>query len=89
MKGAEMKKLQGEEWRKWGRSGLFDQPLGYVFVGYLDLLVAGAGVGELLPTVGVIQVLPDRRHLFGDVEASVFLGHHLGKNYLTLTLRKV
>lgn len=71
-----------------GRTGLFDQPLGYVFVGYLDLLVAGAGVGELFPTVGVIQVLPDRRHLFGDVEASVFLGHHLGKNDLTLATYK-
>lgn len=78
-----MKRLQGEEWRKWGRTSLFDQPLGYVFVGYLDLLVAGAGVGELLPTVGIIQVLPDRRHLFRDIEASVFFGHHLRKNYLT------
>lgn len=71
-----------------GGSGSFDQPLGYVLVGYLDLLVAGAGVGELFPTVGVIQVLPDRRHLFGDIEASVFLGHHLGKKFLTLATYK-
>lgn len=59
-----------------GRS-LFDQPLGYVCVSDLDLLVTGAGVGELLPCVGDVQVLPDGRHLFGDVEASVLLGHHL------------
>lgn len=57
--------------------GLFDQPLGHVSVGDLDLLVAGAGVGELVVRVGVVQVLPDGRHLFGDVEASVLLGHHL------------
>lgn len=65
----------------WGRLGegrsLFDQPLGYVSVRYLDLLVTGAGVGELLARVGDVQVLPDGRHLFGDVEASVLLGHHL------------
>lgn len=66
-----------------GGRGLFDQPLGHVFVGDLDLLVAGAGVGELFPAVGVVQVLPHHRHLFGDVEASVLLGHHLGKNYPT------
>lgn len=62
--------------RRRGRS-LFDQPLGYVCVSDLDLLVTGAGVGELLPCVGDVQVLPDGRHLFGDVEASVLLGHHL------------
>ncbi len=61
------------------RRSLFDQPLGYVSVGYLDLLVAGAGVGELFARVGVVQVLPDGSHLFGDVKASVLLGHHLRK----------
>lgn len=60
-----------------GRRRSFDQPLGHVCVGNLDLLVAGAGVGELLARVGVVQVLPDGRHLFGDVEASVLLRHHL------------
>lgn len=74
-----MEKGYRERWES-GRAGLFDQPLGHVFVGDLDLLVAGAGVGELFPAVGVVQVLPHRRHLFGDVEASVLLGHHLRKN---------
>lgn len=63
--------------RESGQRSLFDQPLGYVSVGDLDLLVAGAGVGELFAHVGVVQVLPDGRHLFGDVKASVLLGHHL------------
>lgn len=62
-----------------GGWGLFDQPLGHVCVGNLDLLVAGAGVGELLARVSVVQVLPDGRHLFGDVEASVLLCHHLDR----------
>lgn len=64
--------------------GSFDQPLGHVCVGNLDLLVAGAGVGELLARVGVVQVLPDGRHLFGDVEASVLLCHHLDRGYQML-----
>lgn len=62
-----------------GRSSLFDQPLGDVRVSDLDLLVAGARVGELLAHVGVVQILPDGRHLFGNVEASVLLGHHLAE----------
>lgn len=56
---------------------LFEQPLGYVLVGDLDLLVTGTGVGELIACVGVVQVLPDGRQVFGDVEAPVLLGHHL------------
>lgn len=63
--------------RRWRRRSSFDQPLGYVCVGDLDLVVAGAGVGELFARVGVVQVLPDARHLFGDFEASVLLSHHL------------
>lgn len=59
------------------RRSLFDKPLGYVCVGDLDLLVTGAGVGELFTRVGDVQVLPDGCHLFGDVEPSVLLGHHL------------
>lgn len=69
-----------------GRSSSFDQPLGHVCVGNLDLLVAGAGVGELLARVGVVQVLPDGRHLFGDVEASVLLCHHLDRGYQMLEI---
>lgn len=72
-----MMREEGEEGREAGQRSLFDQPLGDVSIGDLDLLVTGAGVGELLAHVGVVQVLPDRRHLFGDVEASVLLGHHL------------
>lgn len=62
----------------WQRS-LFDQPLSYILIGYLDLLVAGAGVGELFAHVHLVQVLPDPRHLLGDVKASVLLSHHLEK----------
>lgn len=60
--------------------GLFDKPLGHVCIGDLDLLVTGAGVDELFPCVGVVQVLPDGRHFFGDVEASVLFGHNLKRN---------
>lgn len=63
--------------RRLRRRSSFDQPLGYVCVGDLDLVVAGAGVGELFARVGVVQVLPNARHLFGDFEASVLLSHHL------------
>lgn len=72
--------------REAGQRSLFDQPLGDVSVGYLDLLVTGAGVGELLAHVGVVQVLPDGRHLFGDVEASVLLGHHLEESHPKLQI---
>lgn len=72
--------------REAGQRSLFDQPLGDVSVGYLDLLVAGAGVGELLAHVGVVQVLPDGRHLFGDVKASVLLGHHLEEGHPKLQI---
>ena len=63
--------------RDGGQTSLFDQPLGYISIGYLDLLVTGAGVGELFARVGVVQVLPDGGHLLGDVKASVLLGYHL------------
>lgn len=82
--GAEDGEVQGSIERWWGdgrrrsrRRSSFDQPLGYVCVGDLDLVVAGAGVGELFARVGVVQVLPDASHLFGDFEASVLLSHHL------------
>lgn len=63
--------------RRPGQRCLFDEPLGYVRVGDLDLLVTGAGVCELFASVGVVQVLPDGRHFFGDVKTSVLLCHHL------------
>lgn len=66
---------EGGRWS--GQRSLFDQPLSYISVGYLDLLVTGAGVGELFTRVGVVQVLPDGGHFFGDVKASVLLCHHL------------
>lgn len=69
--------MWGEGGRRSGPRSLFDQPLGHVCVGDLDLFVAGAGVGELFTCVSVVQILPNGRHLFGDVEASVLLGHHL------------
>lgn len=72
--------------RESGQRSLFDQPLGYVSIGDLDLLVAGAGVGELFAHVDVVQVLPDGRHLFGDVKASVLLGHHLEEGYSKLEI---
>lgn len=86
--------LRGDRWRSvvGGRWGLFDQPLGYVSVGDLYLLVTGAGVGELLARVGHVQILPDGRHFFGNVETSVLLGHHLqgrsdqNENVLTLNV---
>lgn len=56
---------------------LFDKPFSYISIGDLDFLVAGARVGELLALVGVVQVPPDGRHVFRDIEASVFLCHHL------------
>ena len=60
-----------------GGVALFDQPLGHVLVGDLNLFVAGAGVGELLTRIDILQVLPDARHVLGNVKASVLLGHHL------------
>lgn len=56
---------------------LFDQPLCHICIGDLYLLVTRTGVGELFACVGVIQVLPDGRHLFGNVETSVLLSHNL------------
>lgn len=56
---------------------LFDKPFCYISVGDLDLLVAGACVGELLALVGIVQVSPDARHIFRDFKASVLLCHHL------------
>lgn len=52
-------------------------PLGYVRVGALDLLVSGARVRELVPSVGVIQVSPEAGHFRRKFETSVSLGHDL------------
>lgn len=59
---------------------LFNKPFSYVGIGDLDFLVAWARVGELLALVGVVQVPPDARHVFRDLETSVFICHHL--NYV-------
>lgn len=72
-------------WRFWRQAegkprSLFHQPFGHVCIGDFYLFVTGAGVGELFTRVSIVQVLPDGRHLFGDVEASVLLGHNLGEN---------
>lgn len=56
---------------------LFGKSLGYITVCYLHLLVTGAGVGELIPTVGVTQVSPDASHSFRNVKVAVFFRHHL------------
>lgn len=69
-----------------GVRGLFDEPLGHVAVGDLNLFVAGAGVGELLAGVGIAQVLPDAHHLLGNLKATVLLGHNLpGKKSLLVS----
>uniref|UniRef100_A0A480J3Z9 Chloride intracellular channel protein 5 n=1 Tax=Sus scrofa TaxID=9823 RepID=A0A480J3Z9_PIG len=53
------------------------QALGHVGVGQLNLAVGRAGVGELVPGVGVFQVPPQTRHLRREIVVAVFLGHDL------------
>lgn len=53
------------------------EALGDVGIGGLDLLVGGAGVGELIPRVGILQVPPQARHLSWEVIVPVLLGHDL------------
>lgn len=67
---------------------LFHQPFGHICIGDFYLFVTGAGVGELFACVSIVQVLPDGRHLFGDVEASVLLGHDLVCKKKRFFLRK-
>lgn len=59
------------------------QPPRHVHVGRLDLAVGGAGVGELVARVGVLQVPPHPRHVGGDVVVAVLLGHHLAEQRQT------
>lgn len=56
---------------------LLGESLGDIAVCDLHLLVAGAGVGELIPAVGICQVSPDARHPFRNVKVAVLFGHHL------------
>ena len=42
-----------------------------------DLAVGRAGVGELVPGVGVLEVPPQTRHLSREIVVAVFLGHNL------------
>lgn len=58
---------------------LLGQPLRHVFVGVLDLRVSGAGVGELVVGVGLLQVPPHAGHVWGDVVVAVLLSNNLGK----------
>lgn len=46
-----------------GLESLLGQSPRHVFVGRLDLGVGGAGVGELVAGVGVLQVPPHARHV--------------------------
>lgn len=57
------------------------QALGHVGVGQLNLAVGGAGVGELVPGVGVFQVPPQTRHLRREIVVAVFLGHDLQQRW--------
>lgn len=61
---------------RWPSSGPAEA-LGDIGIGGLDLLVGGAGVGELIPRVGVLQVSPQARHLGREVIVPVLLGHDL------------
>ena len=53
------------------------EALGHVRIGQLDLAVGRAGVGELVPGVGVLEVPPQTRHLSREIVVAVFLGHNL------------
>ena len=53
------------------------EALGHVRIGQLDLAVGRAGVGELIPGVGVLEVPPQTRHLSREIVVAVFLGHNL------------
>lgn len=56
---------------------LLGQSLRHVLVGDLDLRVGGAGVGELVVGVGVLQVPPHARHVRRDVVVAILLGNDL------------
>lgn len=73
----------------WSIAVLLGQSLGHVFVGQLNLSVSSAGVGELVPRVGVLQVAPHARHVGGDVVVAVLLRHNLrrGGQAATVTVR--
>lgn len=54
------------------------QPLiGHVQVSLLDLDVGRAGLSELLPLVGIVQVPPYTSELDRDVKVTVLLGSNL------------
>ena len=59
---------------------LLGKSLGDITVRDFHLLVAGTGVGELVPAVGVCQVPPDACHSFRNIKVAVFFGHHLKCN---------
>lgn len=56
---------------------LLGQSFRHIFVGHLDLGVSGAGVGEFITFVGVLQVSPHARHFRGDVVVAVLFSNNL------------
>lgn len=60
-------------------STLFDS-LRDIQVGEFDLPLGRAGVGELLPLVGTVEIPPDPRHLRRDLKAAVLLGYDLERH---------
>lgn len=69
----------------WSVAVLLGQSLCHVFVGQLNLSVSSAGVGELVPRVGVLQVPPHARHVRGDVVVAVLLRHNLRRGGQAVT----
>lgn len=68
-----------QNWARQLGSGSAEAP-GDVGVGQLDLAVSRAGVGELVPCIGVLEVPPQARHLGREVVVPVFLSHNLNKD---------
>ena len=68
--------LLQQRWGETVNSGSAEA-LGHVGVGQLDLAVGCAGVGELVPGIGVLQVPPETRHLSREIVVAVLLGHNL------------
>lgn len=58
---------------------LLGQPPRHVLVGGLDLGVGGAGVGEFVARVGVLQVSPHARHVRRNVVVAVLLRDNLAE----------
>lgn len=57
------------------------EALGHIRIGQLNLTVGRAGVGELVPGIGVLKVPPQARHLSREIVVAVFLGHSLQQRW--------